>query len=156
MLASVVELHFSVPDDEVVRWRDEAYELGLSLTTLVRARMNTGESYDSSLLDEVILDAAREAARHEVRQATLGMSREDMLAAIRVEINNTLARQKPAPALEAVRASGAVFENGGPPTGGPLPGAGRASAARVVGRQRAASAALRAFARISVWAMAGL
>ena len=113
MLASVVELHFSVPDDEVVRWRDEAYELGLSLTTLVRARMNTGESYDSSLLDEVILDAAREAARHEVRQATLGMSREDMLAAIRAEVSKTLARQKPAPALEAVRASGPVFENGG-------------------------------------------
>ena len=113
MLASVVELHFSVPDDEVVRWRDEAYELGLSLTTLVRARMNTGESYDSSLLDEVILDAAREAARHEVRQATLGMSREDMLAAIRAEINTALARQRPA--LEAVRASTVAFENGGPP-----------------------------------------
>lgn len=115
MLASVVDLHFSVPDDEVVRWREEAYELGLSLTTLVRARMNTGESYDSSLLDEVILDAAREAARHEVRQSTLGMSREDVLAAIRAEINNTLARQKPAPTLEAVRASDAVSGNGGPP-----------------------------------------
>ena len=114
MLASVVELHFSVPDDEVVRWREEAYELGLSLTTLVRARMNSGEAADS-LLDEVILDAAREAARQEVRQATLGMSREDMLAAIRAEIHTTLAKQRQGtPPLEAVGASSAVYENGGP------------------------------------------
>ena len=60
-------VHFLVPDSEISRWREEAHALGLSLTALVRARMNGDRSSDSLRTSKGARDA-RQAAREEVRQ----------------------------------------------------------------------------------------
>lgn len=62
-------LHLLVPDSELARWREEADDLGLSLTTLIRARMNGERSSDSRPLDEAALDAVRQVARDQLLQA---------------------------------------------------------------------------------------
>ena len=64
-------VHFLVPDSEISRWREEAHALGLSLTALVRARMN-GDQLSDALLRNAVVRDAREAAHDEVRRVAFG------------------------------------------------------------------------------------